>query len=165
MAAWRSPSSGRCVNAIVRSSGNGIGSGTIGLGTTQASAGSKLRQNELRNLEVLDRIRAEVATAYAKTHARYAQIETSERAVKSSMLAFQEDVTRTKNREGLPIEVLDSLRLLGRSRYAYLEAITDYNRAHFELYVALGQPPANTLARRVPTNGVPLKDGGGAPQK
>ena len=43
-----------------------------------------------------------------------------------------------------------SLRLLARSRYAYLDAILDYNRAQFELYVALGQPPACTLARPVP---------------
>jgi len=118
-------------------------------------AQSNLRQNELRNMEVLDRIRAEVAIAYARTHARYAQIETSEQAVKSSMKAFQEDIIRTRNREGLPIEVLDSLRLLGRSRYSYLDAIIDYNRAHFELYVALGQPPANLLARPVPTSLVP----------
>ena len=38
-----------------------------------------------------------------------------------------------------------------RSRYAYLDAIVDYNRGQFELYVALGQPPANVLARPVPT--------------
>ena len=62
---------------------------------------------------------------------------------------------RTKNLEGLPIEVLDSLRLLARSRYAYLDAIVDYNRAQFELYVALGQPPAKYLARPVPADLVP----------
>jgi outer membrane protein TolC len=128
-------------------------------------AQSNLRQNELRSVEVLDRIRAEVAMAHAKTHARYAQIETNERAVKSSMKAFEEDIVRTKNREGLPIEVLDSLRLLGRSRYAYLEAIIDYNRAHFELYVALGQPPANILARPVPTSLVPAPNPAAIPQK
>jgi len=47
------------------------------------------------------------------------------------------------------------MRLVGRSRYAYLDAIVDYNRAHFELYVALGQPPADALARPVPGKLVP----------
>jgi len=61
----------------------------------------------------------------------------------------------SQNQQGLPIEVLDSLRLLGRSRYAYLDAIADYNRAQFELYVAMGQPPAQYLARPVPANLVP----------
>ena len=42
------------------------------------------------------------------------------------------------------------MRLLARSRYAYLDAIIDFNRAQFELYVSLGQPPADFLARPVP---------------
>jgi outer membrane protein TolC len=50
----------------------------------------------------------------------------------------------------LPIELMNSLRLLCESRLAYLDAIMDYNQAQMELYVALGQPPANTLARPVP---------------
>ncbi len=118
-------------------------------------ARSNLRSEDLRRAEILDRVRSEVATAYARTHARFAQIETGERAVLSGRKAFQEDLTRTKNREGLPIEVLDSLRLLARGRAAYLDAIIDYNRAQFELYVALGQPPAALLARPVPEDLVP----------
>jgi outer membrane protein TolC len=116
-------------------------------------ARSQVRQNELTEMIVLDRVRAEVATAQARLKARSIQIDIAEKAVRSSRQAFQQDLTRTRNtqgREGLPIEVLDSLRLLARSRYAYLDAIIDYNRAHFELYVAMGQPPADLLARPVP---------------
>ncbi len=108
-----------------------------------------------RQLEVLDRVRTEVATAYARTHARFAQIETSERAVRTGAQAFQEDLVRAKNKEAHPIEVLDSLRLLRTSRYDLLDAISAYNRAQFELYVALGQPPADVLARPVPADLVP----------
>ena len=50
----------------------------------------------------------------------------------------------------MPIEVLDSVRLLGQGRNDYVNAILDYNRAELELYVALGQPPANVLARPAP---------------
>ncbi len=112
---------------------------------------SQLRQQELRELETLDQIRAEVASAQARVLARFGQIDTYEKAIKSSQNAFTQDLKRIINGEGLPIEVVDSLRLLGRSRFAYLDTIVDYNRAQFELYVALGQPPANTLARPVPT--------------
>jgi outer membrane protein TolC len=118
-------------------------------------ARSHLRSEQLREVEVLDRIRSEVAIAYARAHARFAQIERAERAVQSSQNAYTEDYTRTFQHQGLVIEVLDSLRLLARSRYAYLDAIIDYNRAQFELYVALGQPPADTLARPVPSSLVP----------
>ena len=113
-------------------------------------ARSRVRQTELRQLETLNRIRTEVAEAYARVHARYAQIDSAEKAVLSSQEAFKEDLTRIKGREGLPIEVIDSLRLLSRSRNEYLDAIIDYNRAHFQLYAALGRPPAAMLARPIP---------------
>jgi outer membrane protein TolC len=119
---------------------------------------SQLRQSELRELETLDRVRAEVASAQARVLARFAQIETYEKAIAASQSAFKQDLKRITNGEGLPIEVVDSLRLLGRSRFAFLDAIVDYNRAQFELYVALGQPPANTLARPVPSMlGAPIE--------
>ena len=118
-------------------------------------AQSRLRASQWREVEVLDRVRAEVARAHARTHARFAQIESTEKAVQASGNAFQQDLLRTRNHEGLPIEVLDSLRLLGRSRQQYLDAIIEYNLAQFELYVALGQPPADYLARPMPTKLVP----------
>ena len=38
----------------------------------------------------------------------------------------------------MPIELLDSMRLLAGARYEYLDAIVDYNEAQFSLYVAAG---------------------------
>src|SRR5947209_3844111 len=46
-------------------------------------ARSNVRQEELRQFIVLNQIRAEVASAYARSHARYAQIGTAEKAVAS----------------------------------------------------------------------------------
>ena len=118
-------------------------------------AASHVRSDNFRLIQVLNQVRDEVAEAYARSHARFAQITTSEQAVTSGQHAFTEDLTRIKGREGLPIEVLDSLRLLGQARSDYLNAIIDYNRAQFELYTALGQPPANALARPAPVEQVP----------
>lgn len=113
-------------------------------------AESGLRQAELREVEMLNRVRAEVAVAHSRVNARLAQMEAGEKAIAMGQKAFVEDLARTKNNLGLPIEVLDSLRLLARSRQNYLDAIVDYNRAQFDLYAALGQPPANQLVRPVP---------------
>ncbi len=129
-----------------------LGIGNLAL-INQASA--RLEMSKLQEVVVLNRVRAEVATAYARTHARFAQIGIMEQAVKTSTNGFAADLKRTKGLQGLPIEVLDSLRLLGQSRLNYLQAITDYNRAQFELYVALGQPPADVLARPIPPDLVP----------
>jgi outer membrane protein TolC len=117
-------------------------------------AKARLGVTRYQEIAVLDQVRAEVAEAYAKTHARYARIEVSERAVQSATKGFREDLLRIENTVAPAIETTDSLRLLARARSAYLNAIVDYDRAQFELFVALGQPPADALARPVPTEGV-----------
>ena len=60
----------------------------------------------------------------------------------------------TDPRDVLPIELLNSFDLLANARVEYVDAIVDYNRAQFAMYVALGQPPANALAHPVPVEGV-----------
>ncbi len=117
-------------------------------------ARAHLGVTEFQELAMLDHIRDEVAEAYARTHARYEQILEEEEAVRSGIRGFQEDLGRARQAAGLPIEVLNNLKLKAEAQMEYLEAIVDYNRAHFELYVALGQPPAATLARPVPVEGV-----------
>jgi outer membrane protein TolC len=117
------------------------------------AARSRLSSADLETLVTLDRVRAEVAGAYARTHARFAQIRTSELAIKAGTQAFTEDLERSKGGEGLPLEVLDSLRLLARAREEYLKTILDYNKAQFQLYVALGKPPAELLMRPAEPDG------------
>lgn len=119
-------------------------------------ANARLGTNRLQEIAVLDQVRAEVAEAYAKTHARFVQIGISERGVRSGTRGFREDLIRIENTVSPAIEVVDSLRLLARARNAYLDSIVDYNRSQFELYVALGQPPADALAHPVPAEGVNL---------
>jgi outer membrane protein TolC len=120
-------------------------------------ANANLQVRRFEQLEALNMVRAEIAEAYAKTHARYAQIATNESAVKSGLLSFTQDMQRIRfrgTREVLPIELLDSFRLVADARIDYVDSIVDYNEGQFEMYVALGQPPADALARPVPTAGV-----------
>lgn len=140
------------VDAVIYWSLQNLGVGNVALSRL---ARSNVRISNYRLLEIVNQVRTEVATAYAQSHARFAQIEIGERAVRTSTNAFKQDLFRTRNKEGLPIEVLDSLRLLGRSRDTYLAAILEYDRAQFELYVALGQPPAQYLAQPIPEKLVP----------
>jgi outer membrane protein TolC len=119
------------------------------------AADSRVRQMRFREVEVLNLVRAEVAESKARADARLLQIDAAEKAVRSSRAAYTEDLTRIKGGEGLPLEVVDSLRLSARSQYEYLDAILDYNRAQFQLWVALGRPPADSLARAIPADLVP----------
>lgn len=113
------------------------------------AARSNLASANLELVERLNRIRAEVAAAHAKTHARLARIETCEEAVQSITVGFAKDLAMIKGGIGRPIELTDSMRLLGRARLAYVNSIMDYNAAQVELYVAIGQPPADALARSI----------------
>jgi len=131
------------------------------------AARARLSISNFEQVAVLNQVRMEVADAYARSRARFAQIAIVEKGVLTGQAGFQEDMVRIENNEGLPIEVLNNLHLWARARDEYLAAIADYNQAQFELYVALGQPPAAALARPVPTDGnvpangdIPSNDGG-----
>lgn len=124
----------------------------LGLGNKALidSARARLRTSQFRELVIFDRVRKEVGDAYARTHARFAEIDRRAEGVRTGIHALQEDMGRVRGREGLPIELLDSLRQLALARQDYLDAIVGFNQAEFDLYVALGNPPADTLARPVP---------------
>ncbi len=127
------------------------------------AADSRVSQMRLRELDTLNAVRGEVAEAHARAAARALQIDAAEQAVRASAAAYREDLARTRGGQGLPLEVVDSLRLLSRSRYEYLDGVIDYNRAQFQLWVALGRPPANALARPVPVDLVPPPAAGPPP--
>jgi outer membrane protein TolC len=112
-------------------------------------ARSNLTSANLELVRRLNDVRSEVAVAHGRIRARLIQIETCEQAVMAITTGYGQDFRRIRGGEGLPIELMNSLRLLCDSRLAYLDAIMDYNQAQMELYVALGQPPADTLARPV----------------
>jgi outer membrane protein TolC len=137
----------------------------LGLGNVALIRGAdaRLQINQFQQVELLNMVRADVAEAYARSHARYAQIGTYEDAVRSGYLSFHQDLDRTRlmvgergaaTRDVLPIELLNSFQLLADARLDYIDAIIDYNEAQFAMYVALGQPPADALAHPVPTEGV-----------
>ncbi len=92
-----------------------------------------LKVDGFEQVEISNRVREEVAESYAKTHARYAQIGTNESAIRSGLLSFTQDLTRirARARDVLPIELLDSFRLLAGARIDYVDAIVDYNEAQF----------------------------------
>jgi outer membrane protein TolC len=123
-------------------------------------ASARMQIAEFHQVELLNMVRAQVAEAYARAHARYAQIGTYEEGVRAGYLAYHEDLIRIRamggpeERDVLPIELLNSFDLLARARLDYVDAIVDYNEAQFGLWVALGQPPANFLAHPVPVEGV-----------
>jgi outer membrane protein TolC len=117
---------------------------------------SERRITELEFVRDLNMVRNDVARAYAGIHARFAQMSIAATSVKSAEGAYKEDYKRIFTTDtGLPIELLNSFRLLAAGRYNYFDAVVNYDRAQFAMYVALGQPPADVLAHAMPPELVP----------
>ena len=114
------------------------------------AARARLRASEFQELDVLDSVRQEVVDAYVQALSWLAQVNWHVQAVRSGEQASKEDLIRVRGREARPIELLDSLRQVIEARRDYLNAIIGYNRAEVRLYVALGNPPVDMLARPVP---------------
>jgi outer membrane protein TolC len=109
---------------------------------------------ELEFLRELNRVRDEVAVAYARIHATYAQIDIARRAMETAWRSYVEDRRRIRTtvKGALPIELLNSFHLLADARLQYLDAVVNYDIGQFALYVALGQPPTSNFAHEIPDN-------------
>jgi outer membrane protein TolC len=96
---------------------------------------------------VSDQVRREVVEAMALSTARRRQLDAAERAMVQAREAYRLDLLRTRNlvQRALPVEVLNSLRLLTTARQEQVHALIAYDQAQFQLFVALGQPPTLAL--------------------
>jgi outer membrane protein TolC len=103
---------------------------------------------------VANRIAREVGDAYAKVDATRRQLVFARERLRSAVQGAQEELQRTYSGEGLPIEAINSVNLLGEAGRALVEAIASYDLAQFQLFVALGQTPHAALPD--PAHGPPL---------
>lgn len=102
---------------------------------------SQMQQAVADRSVALNLVRREVAEAYSVSESKRVQVEVALRQLGTAEEGFRQDLTRIRGAEGLPIEVLNSLKLLANARQDVIMAIMGYNQAQFELFVALGQPP------------------------
>ena len=96
-------------------------------------------------VRMLNRVRSEVAEAFAGSAAQRQAIAISERRLAEAESGFVEEFNRIRGGEGLPIELLDNFTRLVAARQAIVAAIVAYDQAQFRLFVALGQPPTVAL--------------------
>ncbi|HWE38707.1 MAG TPA: TolC family protein [Isosphaeraceae bacterium] len=89
----------------------------------------------------ITRVRQEVAAARGDALARREQIGLALAQLADADDGFRKDLQRIRGAIGRPIEVLDNLRLLRKSREDLIDAVVGYNQAQFRLFVALGSPP------------------------
>lgn len=113
----------------------------IGLGNLarqrrqQALVGQALAQRTA----AADQVMREVAEAQAELREAERVLETTRRQLRTARDGYEQDLRRARNIEGRPIEVLNSVNLLGVARQEHVAALVRYNQAQFRLFVASGQ--------------------------
>jgi outer membrane protein TolC len=85
--------------------------------------------------------RGEVSASLADAQAAHNQVAVARSELASAELGFKEDLGRSRQNLGRPIEVLNSLTLLAQARVNLIKALVHYDQAQFSLWVSLGSPP------------------------
>ena len=91
--------------------------------------------------------------AVAQGAAASQQIDISEQRLIEAEDGFREEFARIRGGEGLPIELLDNLTRNIAARQTMVSTIVAYDKAQFNLFVALGQPPTSACSDLRPLSG------------
>jgi outer membrane protein TolC len=102
---------------------------------------AQLGQIVAERARTLNRVRSEVSIALADARAARNQIAIARRELATSLPGFHEDLDRSRQNLGRPIEVINSLTLVADARVHLIRALVQYDQAQFRLWVALGSPP------------------------
>ncbi len=102
---------------------------------------AELGQAEAEQMRVINEVSREVTEAYSRSAQFYRSIDIERRRIEEASNGFQRDLNRIRAGEGFPIEVLNQAKRLAAARQALLEAVIGFDRAQFQLFVALGRPP------------------------
>lgn len=126
----------------------------LGLGNAAQTreAQSRYSQTALHQNALATRVSREVVAAFRTAYARRRALTAAGRAVESARESFRLSEQRLRQDPGSPraIELLRAVQTLARVRLDYLDTVADYNRAQFELYTAMGNPPLCALDGAVP---------------
>jgi len=107
-------------------------------------------------LEVRAQVAAEVAAAAQRSQAQQRTLASAQEAVRQAMEWWQQlEVDDGPSKLDGPstqetLETLIAEQAVDQARTKYLQVVIDYNKAQFQLYTALGQPPLEALPRAVP---------------
>jgi outer membrane protein TolC len=115
-----------------------FGFGNVGL---QRRRNAMLGEALAERARLINLVRREVVAAQAGAKASLNQIELARRELAAAESGFQEDLARSRQNLGRPIEVLNNLGLLADARVKLVRTITAYNQQQLRLFVSLGSPP------------------------
>ena len=102
---------------------------------------AQFHQIEHQTDMVRDKISAEIVSAFADVTSYKKQMKTAKESIIASEKSYQLNAKRIGEAEGIPIELIQAIRVRTSAQDASTKAVSDYNRAQYNLLRALGQPP------------------------
>jgi outer membrane protein TolC len=134
-----------------------LGAGDVALARARRS---HYNQSNIHVREVEAQVAAEITTAAKLVRARQRTLNAAQDGVRQAEKAWPTVLKTTFNATFLPggagvrrfeaLELLWAERDLDQARRSYLNEVIEFNRAQFQLYWALGQPPLESLANLTP---------------
>lgn len=114
----------------------------LGLGeqASRREMSARIQQAKYAQIRVLDQVAQEISESHSQVIHRANRIQISQSAIQSARDSFERNLARIRDGQGLPIEVLQSIRALEDAHRGYLKAVIDYNEAQFRLQWSLGWP-------------------------
>ncbi len=117
---------------------------------------SLYNQSVFRQHAVETEVAEQVVRAFRLAYTRAKELEFAQRGVQAARESYHlnEERVRRAPEQARPIELLQAIQALARTRQDYLDVVAEYNRAQFRLSTALGTPPPCALpgASTVPTS-------------
>lgn len=99
---------------------------------------ARVQQAMFRKVSLIDDVAREIAEAHTQVQHRRDRMAVTLVSIQSAQDSYDRNLSRIREGQGLPIEVLQSVKALEASRRAYLEAVIAYNEAQFQLQWATG---------------------------
>ncbi len=115
-----------------------MGAGNLSLIKERRARIGEMSAEQARTINLA---RGQVSASLADAHAARNQVAVARQELASAELGFKEDLERSRQNLGRPIEVLNSLTLLAEARVNLIRALVHYDQAQFSLWVSLGSPP------------------------
>lgn len=111
-----------------------------GEAAARGESAARVQQRRFEKLRLLDQVARQVSEAHAQVMHRRERIAITRRAAESAESSYRRNLSRIREAQGLPLEVLQSVQALENARLAYVNAVIEHNQAELRLQWAIGWP-------------------------
>ena len=106
----------------------------------RSRASAATHQAKFQQLQQMDRVAREIADGQTQIVHRGQQVAILQSAIEAATNSNERNLSRIKDGEGLPLEVLQSIQALEQAQLSYARAVAQHNESQFRLQWALGWP-------------------------